>query len=143
MMAPGSKKTAVSFRFDARTVERLRERSTEIGSAQGALAERYIEEGLRVDAHPSIHFRDGGSGRRPALVGTRLDVAQVIETLRQNDSSIAETADYLDLRPALVEAAVRYYAEFQGEVDTWIAQSQATAERERELWTKREAALAR
>ena len=142
-MAPGSKKTAVSFRFDAGTVERLRERSTEVGSAQGALAERYIEEGLRMDVHPGIHFRDGGSGRRPALVGTRLDVAQVIETLRQNDSSVDETADYLDLSPALVETAVRYYAEFQGEVDAWIAHGQAIAERERELWTKREAALAR
>ena len=142
-MAPGSKKTAVSFRFDAGTVARLRERSAEVGSAQGALAERYIDEGLRMDVHPGIHFRDGGSGRRPALVGTRLDVAQVIETLRQNDTSVDETADYLDLSPFLVEAAVRYYAEYQGEVDAWIAQSRAIAEHERDLWTKREAALAR
>ena len=142
-MAREDKKKAVSFRFDSGTVERLKERSAELGSAQGVLAERYIEEGLRMDGHPGISFRDGGSGRRPALHGTRLDVAQVIETLRQNGASVDETADYLDLSPAQVETAVRYYAEYQVEVDAWIAQSQAIAERERDLWTKREAALAR
>ena len=142
-MARGDKKKAVSFRFDAGTVERLKERSAEVGSGQGVLAERYIEEGLRMDVHPGIAFRDGGSGRRPSLLGTRLDVAEVIETLRQNSSSVAEAADYLDLSPAQVETAVRYYAEYRGEVDAWIARSRAIAERERELWTKREAALAR
>lgn len=139
-MARGKKK-AVSFRFDAGTVEQLKKRSAEIGSAQGALAERYIEEGLRMDGHPGISFRDGGSGRRPALLGTRLDVAQVIETLRQNGSSIDETAEYLDLSAAQVETAVRYYADHRAEVDAWIAQSRELAERERELGAKREAVL--
>ncbi len=142
-MARGDTKKAVSFRFGTSTVERLKERSAEIGSAQGVLAERYIKEGLRMDGHPGISFRDGGSGRRPALLGTRLDIAQVIETLRQNGASVEETADYLDLSPAQVETAVRYYAEYQEEVDAWIVQGQAIAEREREVAMKRETALAR
>ena len=142
-MVRGDTKKAVSFRFGTSTVERLKERCAEIGSAQGVLAERYIEEGLRMDGHPGISFRDGGSGRRPALLGTRLDIAQVIETLRQNGVSVEETADYLDLSPAQVETAVRYYAEYQEEVDAWIVQGQAIAEREREVAMKREAALGR
>lgn len=142
-MPRGASKQGVSFRFDPHTVERLKQRSHEVGASQAALAERYIEEGMRMDEHPGISFRDGGSGRRPAVLGTRLDVAQVIETLRQNDNSIAETADYLDLAPAQVEAAVRYYASFTAEVDEWIEQSRAIAERERELWRRREEALAR
>ena len=96
-----------------------------------------------MDGHPGISFCDGGSGRRPALLGTRLDIAQVIETLRQNGVSVEETADYLDLSPAQVETAVRYYAEYQEEVDSWIVQGQAIAEREREVAMKREAALGR
>ncbi len=109
---------------------------------QGTLAERYIDEGMRMDEHPGIYFRDGGSGRRAALLGTHLDVAQVIETLRQNDNVIEETADYLDLTPAEVDAALRYYVAFREEVDEWIGQGRAIAERERELWQRREETLA-
>jgi len=59
---------------------RLKQRSQETHAPQTALAERYIEEGLRHDEHPLIYFRDGEMGRRPALLGTRLDVAEVIST---------------------------------------------------------------
>jgi len=142
-MARGTNKRAVSFRFWPDTIERLKRRSGEAGAPQAALAERYIDEGMRMDEHPGIYFRDGGSGRRPAVLGTHLDVAQVIETLRQNDNSIEETADYLDITPAQVEAAVRYYAAYTDEVDRWSEQSRAIAERERELWLRREQALAR
>lgn len=142
-MARGERKQGVSFRFKPRTVERLRRRSHEVGAPQAALAERYIDEGMRIDEHPGIYFRDGGSGRRPAVLGTRLDVAQIIETLRQNENSIAETAEYLDISPAQVEAAVRYYAAYRDEVDEWIEQSRAIAERERELWRRQQDALAR
>src|SRR3990172_3702752 len=82
----------------------------------------------------------GGGGR--GVMGTHLDVAQVIETLRQNDNSIEETADYLDIPPAQVDVAVRYYTAYRGEVDAWIEQSRALAERERDLWLRREDALA-
>ena len=136
-------KRGVSFRFDPRTVERLKRRSHEVGASQAALAERYIDEGMRMDEHPGIYFREGGSGRRAAVLGARLDVAQVMETLRQNGNSIEGTADYLDLAPAQVEAALRYYAAFTDEVDEWIEQTRAIAERERQLWLRREEALTR
>ena len=59
-MARGESKQGVSFRFDPSTVERLKRRSREVGASQGALAERYIDEGMRIDEHPGIYFRDGG-----------------------------------------------------------------------------------
>lgn len=141
-MARGKSKQGVSFRFDPRTLARLKQRSHEVGAAQAALAERYIDEGMRVDEHPGIYFRDGGSGRRPALLGTRLDVAQIIETLRQNENSIEETADYLDIPAEQAETAVRYYVAYRDEVDEWIEQSRLVAERERELWRRQQDVLA-
>ena len=141
-MARGESKQGVSFRFDPSTVERLKRRSREVGASQGALAERYIDEGMRIDEHPGIYFRDAGSGRRAAVVGTHLDVAQVVETLRQNANSIEETAEYLDIPAAVVETAVRYYAAYKDELDAWIEQSRTLAERERELWLRRQDALA-
>jgi len=100
-LARAKSKQGVSFRFDPRTVERLKQRAHDVGAPQAALAERYIDEGMRVDEHPGIYFREGGSGRRPAVLGTRLDVAQIIETLRQNENSIDATAEYLDVAAVL------------------------------------------
>jgi uncharacterized protein (DUF433 family) len=141
-MARGDTKQGVSFRFHPWTVERLKRRAHDVGTPQAALAERYIEEGMRIDEHPGIYFRDAGSGRRPAVLGSHLDVAQIIETLRQNDNSVEETAEYLDISPAQVETAVRYYAAYQDEVDEWIEQSRVLAARERELWLRQQQLLA-
>jgi uncharacterized protein (DUF433 family) len=141
-MARGDTKQGVSFRFHPWTVERLKQRANDVGAPQAALAERYIEEGMRTDEHPGIYFRDAGSGRRPAVLGSHLDVAQIIETLRQNDNSVEETAEYLDISPAQVETAVRYYAAYQDEVDEWIEQSRVLAARERELWLRQQQLLA-
>jgi uncharacterized protein (DUF433 family) len=138
----GQRKRAVSFRFKPETVERLRRRSAQKGVGQGELAERYLEEGMRMEEHPGIYFRDAGSGRRASLVGTGLDIAQVVETLRQNASSVERTAEYLDLPAAMVETALRYYVAHRDEVDEWIEEARTAAEEERRLWRQREHVLA-
>lgn len=138
----GKTRQSVAFRFDRETVRRLRQRATESGNPQTALAERYIEEGLRHDEHPLIHFRPGAAGRRPALVGTRLDVADVVETIRQNANSVEEAASYLEIPVEHVEACLRYYADYRDEVDRWIERAQAVSRGERERWIRRREALA-
>jgi uncharacterized protein (DUF433 family) len=141
-MAASTTKKSIAFRFDRGTVARLKQRAQETKAPQTALAERYIEEGLRHDEHPLIHFRDGEAGRRPALLGTRLDVADVIVTIRQNENSVEETADYLEIPVEHVDACLRYYADFKDEIDAWIERSRAITERERERWQRRQQALA-
>ncbi len=140
-MARAANKKAIAFRFDAETVDHLKRRAQEAGTAQTALAERYIEEGLRMDEHPMIYFREAEAGRRPALRGSRLDVADVIETIRQNDNSIEQAADYLELPGEQVEACLRYYADYKSEVDEWIERGRAAAERERERARRQREAL--
>lgn len=141
-MATSPTKQSVAFRFHRETVAHLKRRALETRAPQTTLAERYIEEGLRHDEHPLIYFREGAAGRRPALLGTRLDVADVIATIRQNGNSIEETAGYLEIPAEHVEACVRYYADYKDEVDTWIERSEALAQRERERWERRRQALA-
>ena len=58
-MSSPTTKQSVAFRFDPITVARLKQRAQETHAPQTALAERYIEEGLRHDEHPLIYFRDG------------------------------------------------------------------------------------
>jgi uncharacterized protein (DUF433 family) len=142
MGRPAAAKQPLAFRVLPRTLEHLRRRAREAGQPQTALAERYLEEGLRMDEHPLIYFRDGASGRRPVLLGTRLDVADVIETLRQNDRSVERTATYLELPADRIEACLRYYADYGAEIDDWIDRARAVAEREEERWRRRGEALA-
>jgi uncharacterized protein (DUF433 family) len=113
-----------------------------MGQPQTALAERYIEEGLRMDEHPLIYFRDGAAGRRPALLGTRLDVADVIDTIRQNHNSVEDAATYLELPVNRVDACMRYYADYASEIDEWLDRADAIAEREEARWRRRGEALA-
>jgi uncharacterized protein (DUF433 family) len=141
-MAATKPKQSIAFRFDRLTVAHLKQRAREIHAPQTALAERYIEEGLRHDEHPQIYFRDGEAGRRPALLGTRLDVADVMTTIRQNGNSVEEAADYLDIPVEQADACLRYYADYKEEIDAWIDHTQTIAQRERERWERRRQALA-
>lgn len=131
-----------SFRLTDGTLHLLDERAAEHGESSNALAQRLLDESLRLERHPLLRFREGGSGiRRPALAGTRLDVWQVIETLRAHDNDIESTADYFAITPAQVRACVGYYADFQGEIDAYAAAELDAAERERARWEREQRVL--
>ncbi len=120
-----------TLRLAEGTKHRLAERASSAGVAERTLAQRYVEEGLRHDMHPLIQFLDGPSGRRPSLVGRGLDVWEVIATIKDNDGSIAEAAEYLQVPAGLVEAAVAYYGEYRGEIDEQIERNEVDYERGR------------
>jgi uncharacterized protein (DUF433 family) len=131
-----------SFRLSDTVLASLRERARERGESANSLVERYLEEGLRRDDHPLIVFREGAAGRRAALVGTRLDVAQVIDTLRESKNSIDATAEYLEIPEQHARAAVQYYSDFRDEVDEWRERARAIAEREEDAWRREQSVLA-
>ena len=131
-----------SFRLSSRTMELLDERAAELSESRNSLVERLLDEGLRTDRHPLIAFRQGGAGlRRPALVGTRLYVWQVIETARENGHSVVAAAEYLGLSARQVQAAVDYYADFTEEVNRYRAEEREFERRERERWERAQRVL--
>ena len=107
--------------------QRLTDRARRVRLPERTLAQRYVEEGLRHDAHPLIHFVEGPSGRRASLVGRGLDVWEVVATVRDNDGSIARAAEYLEVASGLVEAAA-YYGEYRDEIDAEIERNEAEYE---------------
>jgi uncharacterized protein (DUF433 family) len=109
--------------------QRLTDWARRSGMPERSLAQRYLDEGLRHDAHPLIQFLDGPSGRRASLAGRGLDVWEVIATIRDNSGSIARAADYLQVPAGLVEAAVAYYGEYKAEIDQEIELNEAEYER--------------
>lgn len=121
--------------------QRLSERARRAHVPERTLAQRYVEEGLRHDAHPLIQFLDGPSGRRASLVGRGLNVWEVIATVRDNEGSITEAAEYLQIPAGLVEAAVAYYGEYRDEIDAEIDLNEAEYERGRAAAAAGEQAL--
>ncbi len=133
----------VSLRLPPSTVQRLASRAGRANLAPRTLAQRYVEEGLRMDDHPLVRFVDGPAGRRARLVGTGVDLWEVIAAVKDNDGDIAETAAYLQLALGLVQAAVAYYGAFVAEVDEWIERNEHEAAEARAGWLAGQAALQR
>jgi len=98
---------------------RLEQRAKLTHVPKTALADRYVEEGLAMDTYPGIVFRDGPSGRRPAVLGGP-DVWEVIQTFIAEDRDTQAASENLNVRTGLIEAALAYYADNQEEIDEWI-----------------------
>ena len=140
-MEPSGGRRHRSFRFSEETLRRLDDRAHEISETRTALAERYVEEGLRMEEHPGIGFADGPAGRRAVLLGTGLDAWEVVATLKANAGSAKATAAYLDLSIGMVRAAVRYYAAFPDEIEAILDRQAALARRQQEAAERERAIL--
>jgi hypothetical protein len=96
------------------------------------LAQRYIDEGMRLDRHPGIAFRDGPAGRRAVIIGGP-DVWEVIVAARnapeRGEPLINVLAERTGVAPEKIRTAIRYYAEHQDDVDRSIALNEEEADR--------------
>lgn len=119
----------LSVRLNDATISRLGARARRAHLPPRTLAQRYVEEGLRMDEHPLIRFADGPAGRRARLVGTGKDIWEIITVVRDNGGDAAEAARYLEISLGLVQAAIAYYGAYTAEIDEQIAANeQETAE---------------
>jgi uncharacterized protein (DUF433 family) len=119
----------LSVRLNDATITRLGARAKRVHLPPRTLAQRYVEEGLRMDEHPLIRFVDGPAGRRARLLGTGKDVWEIIAVVRDNGGDAAESARYLETPLGLVQAAIAYYGAYTAEIDEQIkANEQEAAE---------------
>ena len=96
-----------------------------------------------MDEHPLVRFVDGPSGRRARLVGTGIDVWEVISVVRDNGGDVRAAAAYLELSVGLVQAAVSYYGSYTEEVDEWIELNARESEDAHAAWVAGQAAAER
>lgn len=134
-----------SARLNASLVDRLERRGVRAGLNKSRLAERYIDEGLRMEDHPGIVFRDGPTGRRAALSGGP-DIWEVIATVRASgldgENALAAAAEWGSLSLPQVRTAVHYYAEYPQEIDARIARNVEEADAAEQQWRREQHALA-
>jgi hypothetical protein len=130
--------TPLSIRFDPGLLARLRRKVTATtGSTTSALAQRLIDEGLRMADHPGVIFKDGPSGRRAAL-GYGPDIWEIIKFLREIDergpAALEAAAEVLALDVSRVSTAVSYYADYPDEIDSEIADADEASARAEDAW---------
>lgn len=127
---------SIRFKRDS-TYQRLKRLAAGSTESASAAAERLIEEGLRMAAHPHVVFRDGPTGRRAGLAAGP-DVAEVVALLREVPGRLERRASavarQLTLTEPQVRAASRYYAEFTAEIDDEIATNAEAGDRELAAW---------
>jgi hypothetical protein len=96
------------------------------------LAQRYIDEGMRLDRHPGVVFRTGPAGRRAVVAGGP-DVWEIVAAARtapeRGDDLVDALAERIGVPSERIRIAIRYYAEYPEEVDRFIAMVEEEAER--------------
>jgi hypothetical protein len=121
----------LSIRLDKHVLDRLEPQGKANALSAEELAKAYIEEGLRMEAHPGIVFKPGPAGRRPAVV-IGPDVWQVMELYLElkgpTEKRVKRTAKLATLDPWQVETVLRYYEQYRDEIDDFIRAQQEYAD---------------
>jgi len=130
--------TPLSIRFDPGLLARLRRHAqAETGANTSALAQRLIDEGLRMAEHPGIIFKAGPSGRRAALAYGP-DVREIVTFLREIDergpAALAAAAEVFAVDVNRITTAVSYYGDHRGEIDAEIEAAEDASVRAEEAW---------
>lgn len=123
-----------SIRFDDHVVSGLAAFvARRPGLSGSAAASLLVDEGLRMDAHPGVIFRDGPAGRRAVLVAGP-DIWAVIAAIQDarkaepelaSDALLALVSTNSGIGVAALRTALDYYGTYPQEVDAIIAQDRA------------------
>jgi hypothetical protein len=89
--------------------------------SKGAVVEALAAEALRTRLFPGIAFRGTDWERRPWLIGTALDIWEVIRAY-QDFGSLERTVAETDAAEAQIRLALAYYERFPDEIDAAITE---------------------
>jgi hypothetical protein len=127
----------VSIRLQPETFEQLDMQSRRAGQSRALFAKTLLDEGLRMQAHPGIVFRDGPAGRRPGLAGGP-DIWEIVRVWQsldaRSDEAVTQLAELTSLPVEHARSAVRYYSEYADEIDAWIQRVDEEAARAEAAW---------
>ena len=128
----------LSIRFSPSLLARLRQRANAMtGASAAGLAQRLIDEGLRMADHPGVIFKDGPSGRRAALAYGP-DVWEVVKFLREVDergpAAIDAAAEVFAVDASRISTAISYYGDYASEIDAEITDAEEASAHAEAAW---------
>lgn len=121
----------LSLRLKPDVLQRLHFQAQIESLAPRTLAQRLIEEGLRMEAHPAIAFVTGPTGRRAVVRGTGVDVWELIQALQAHGGDIDALMESSGKSREAIDAAIAYYGAYPREIDERIETTTIAYERAR------------
>ncbi len=116
----GQKAEPFSIRLRTEDDRFVKEEARRLRRSRGAVVEAYASEAIRMRRYPGIAFRGEDYRRRAWVLGTGLDVWEIVALLRDFGSERELVAEY-GLTLGQVRIALVYYREFGEEIDELIA----------------------
>lgn len=116
-----SKSAPFSLRLSEATDRFVTAEAKRTKRSKGSVVESLAEEALKARLVPGIAFRGDDYDRRAWLIGTSLDVWQVVEAYEDLDRSFERMLAETDLTERELRTAVGYYERFPEEIDAFIA----------------------
>jgi hypothetical protein len=125
-----SERDVFTMRAERRTLRALEEEARRYGIAPRTLAERMIEEGVKMRRHPGIVFIERGRGTRDAVLAgrPRLSIWMIVQVVRANKTRAA-AAKWLSLDNGSIDRAVAYAKDYPDEIDQAIRENDEAYER--------------
>lgn len=133
-MARVTKSKPVSIRLSQTTDRFVEAEARRTKRSKGAIVEALTEEAARMRRFPGIGFRDEDANRRAWVIGTGLDVWELIEMLQDYGSVGALLKGHEHLTRRAVELAQAYYASYPEDIDEKIADNRRPLSELRELY---------
>ncbi len=110
----------VSIRLDPGVDRPVRELARRTRQPLGRVINNLLEIALRLQRFPGITFIDGPAGRRAHVVGTGLDVWEIVALLRDYGSPEAVIAAFPRLTRSSVEIAQAYASAYPEEIKEYL-----------------------
>lgn len=120
MRTDARKAQPFSIRLRSEDDSFVREEARRLKRSRGAIVEGYASEAIRMRRYPGISFRGEDYRRRAWVLGTGLDVWEIVALLRDFGSE-RELAQEYGLTPGQIGTALAYHREFGEEIDDLIA----------------------
>jgi uncharacterized protein (DUF433 family) len=121
------KSAPFSMRLSKRMESFVDQEARRTGRSKGAVVEALAEEAMRMRLFPGIAFNGPDSERRAWVMGTGLDVWQIVD-IYKDVGSVERIAEDWSPNERQIQLALDYYKMFPEEIDAAIAENRRPIE---------------
>ncbi len=122
-----TKSAPFSMRLSKRMETLIEREAKRTGRSKGAIVEALADEALRMRLFPGIGFMGRDWDRRAWVMGTGLDVWQVVDVYK-DVGSVERMVEGWSINERQIQLALGYYKMFPEEIDAMIADNKRPIE---------------